>query len=418
MRITDSMMSNNFINSLTQTKSRIDKLSVQIATQSKIQKPSDSPSGTIKINRLNSQISQSDMYTNNIQNGLSFIDNSIMSMERIQTETSQNITKLTELENATNGGNFTSYADAIDLSLKAIMDAANSQYDGKYIFGGTDYSTAPFGMTTDGNAVEIKANDISGKQEIKIAPNISQKLNMSGTEVFATIVKGSGNLNKDGAVGDVTNKQTKVYDSLGNEYTLDLTFTKTADNTYSLSYDILDGSNASIYTTAPAPKELVFDTDKARLKSIDGNSAQQFNIKAADKKIDFQFNLASLSEKSGASAITLSANQKTDIFNTLLTIKENLKLGIKPTADQRKTLENFNKHILSKIAEAGNVSNQFTDVSDQIAQQKMILMNLVSKEKDVDVAKAIMEMQAEDNSLQMAYKMSAMMLPQSILNYL
>lgn len=418
MRITDSMMSNNFINSLTQTKSRIDKLSVQIATQSKIQKPSDSPSGTIKINRLNSQISQSDMYTNNIQNGLSFIDNSIMSMERIQTETSQNITRLTELENATNGGNFTSYADAIDLSLKAIMDAANSQYDGKYIFGGTDYSTAPFGMTTDGNAVEIKANDISGKQEIKIAPNISQKLNMSGTEVFATIVKGSGNLNKDGAVGDVTNKQTKVYDSLGNEYTLDLTFTKTADNTYSLSYDILDGSNASIYTTAPAPKELVFDTDKARLKSIDGNSAQQFNIKAADKKIDFQFNLASLSEKSGASAITLSANQKTDIFNTLLTIKENLKLGIKPTADQRKTLENFNKHILSKIAEAGNVSNQFTDVSDQIAQQKMILMNLVSKEKDVDVAKAIMEMQAEDNSLQMAYKMSAMMLPQSILNYL
>ena len=418
MRITDSMMSNNFINSLTQTKSRIDKLSVQIATQTKIQKPSDSPGGTIKINRLNSQISQSDMYTNNIQNGLSFIDNSIISMERIQSETSQNITKLTELENATNGGDFTSYADAIDLSLKAIMDAANSQYDGKYIFGGTDYSTAPFGMTTDGNAVEVKANDISGKQEIKIAPNISQKLNMSGTEVFATIVKGSGSLDKDEAVGDVTNKQTKVYDSLGNEYTLDLTFTKTADNTYSLSYDILDGSNASIYTSAPAPKELVFNAETARLKSIDGNSAQQFNIKAADKKIDFQFNLASLSEKSGASAITLSANQKTDIFNTLLTIKENLKLGIKPTAEQRTTLENFNKHILSKIAEAGNVSNQFTDVSDQIAQQKMILMELVSKEKDVDVAKAIMEMQAEDNSLQMAYKMSAMMLPQSILNYL
>lgn len=418
MRITDSMMSNNFINSLTQTKARIDKLSIQIATQSKIQKPSDSPSGTIKINRLNSQISQSDMYTNNIQNGLSFIDNSIMSMERIQSETSQNITKLTELENATNGGNFTSYADAIDLSLKAIMDAANSQYDGKYIFGGTDYSSTPFGMTTDGNAVEVKAGDISGKQEIKIAPNISQKLNMSGTEMFATIVKGSGSLDKDGAVGDVTNKQTKVYDSLGNEYTLDLTFTKTANNTYSLSYDILDGSSASIYTLAPSPKELVFDTDTARLKSIDGNSAQQFNIKAADQKIDFQFNMASLSEKSGVSAITLSANQKTDIFNTLLTIKENLKLGIKPTVDQRKTLENFNKHILSKIAEAGNVSNQFTDVSDQIAQQKMILMNLVSNEKDVDVAKAIMEMQAEDNSLQMAYKMSAMMLPQSILNYL
>ena len=418
MRITDSMMSNNFINSLNQTKSRIDKLSVQIATQSKIQKPSDSPGGTIKINRLSSQISQSETYSNNIQNGLSFIDNSIMAMERMQSETSQNITKLTELENATNGGDFTSYADAIDLSLKAIMDSANSQYDGKYIFGGTDYSTEPFGMTADDKAIEVKANDISGKHEIKIASNITQKLNMSGTEIFSTIVKGSGNLNKDAAVGDMTNKQTKVYDALGNEYTLDLTFTKTAANTYSLNYDILDGSSTSIYASAPAAKELVYDPTTTRIKSIDGSTTQQVNIKAADKKIDFMFNLSSVAEKSGATAMTLSANQKADIFNTLLTIKENLKLGIKPTAEQQTTLENFNKHLLAKISEAGNVSNQFTDVQDQIGQQKMILLELVSKEKDVDVAKAIMEMQAEDNTLQMSYKMSAMMLPQSILNYL
>ena len=116
--------------------------------------------------------------------------------------------------------------------------------------------------------------------------------------------------------------------------------------------------------------------------------------------------------------MTLSANQKTDIFNTLLTIKENLKLGIKPTAEQQTQLTNFNKHILAKIAEAGNIANQFTDVQDQITQQKMILLELVSKEKDLDVAKAIMEMQAEDSALQMSYKMSAMMLPQSILNYL
>lgn len=418
MRITDSMMSNNFINSLNQTKSRIDKLSVQIATQSKIQKPSDSPGGTIKINRLNSQISQSETYSNNIQNGLSFIDNSILAMERIQTETSQNLTKLTELENATNGGDFTSYADAIDLSLKAIMDSANSQYDGKYIFGGTDYSTEPFGMTADDKAVEVKASDISGKHEIKIASNITQKLNMSGTEVFATIIKGSGNLNKDAAVGDVTTKQTKVYDALGNEYTLDLTFTKTAANTYSLNYDILDGTSTSIYTAPPAAKELVYDSTSTRLKSIDGSTTQQLNIKVADKKIDFMFNLSSVAEKSGASAMTLSANQKTDIFNTLLTIKENLKLGIKPTVEQRTALETFNKHLLAKISEAGNISNQFTDVQEQIGQQKMILLELVSKEKDVDVAKAVMEMQAEDNALQMSYKMSAMMLPQSILNYL
>ncbi len=418
MRISDSMLTSNFLQALNQNKARVDKLSVQIATQSKIQKPSDSPGGTIRVNKLNNQISQSDTYNNNIQNGLSFINNSINSMETIQSETSQTLTKLTELVNATNGGDFTPYADAIDLSLNAIMDAANSESDGKYIFGGTDYSTAPFGMTADQKAVEVKANDISGKHEIKITPNITQKLNMSGTEIFGTIVKGAGSLSSDGAIGDITSKQTKVYDALGTEYTLDLKFTKTAANTYSLNYDILDGSNASIYASAPSPKEVVFDADTNRLKTIGGNAAQEFNIKAADKKIDFMFNLASVSEKSGASVMTLSANQKTDIFNTLITIKENLKLGIKPTDEQQKAVSDFNKHILSKISEAGNVSNQFSGVADQITQQKSILLELVSKEKDVDVAKAIIELQAENTSLQMSYKMSAMILPQSILNYL
>lgn len=412
------MLTNNFLHALTQSKSRIDKLSVQIATQSKIQKPSDSPGGTIRLNRLNSQLNQSDSYKNNVQNGLAFINSSILSMETIQSETAKSLTKLTELINATNGGDYTTYADAVNSSLTAIMDAANTQSDGKYIFGGTDNSVAPFGMTADNSAVEVKASDISGRQEIKIAPNITQKLNMTGTEIFGTIVNASGSLNKDAAVGDTSSAQTKVYDALGIEYTLNLNFTKTAANTYALNYDILDGTSTSIYSSAPAAKELVYDADTKRLKSIDGNSAQQFNIKAADKKIDFMLNLNSVSEKSGAAVLSMSANQKTDIFNTLIAIKENLKLGIQPTEAQQNAVSDFNKHLLAKISEAGNVSNQFTDVSDQITEQKTILQDLVSKEQDLDVAKAIMEMQAEDNALQMSYKMSAMVLPKSLLNYL
>ncbi|MFA6596784.1 MAG: flagellar hook-associated protein FlgL [Ignavibacteriaceae bacterium] len=418
MRISDAMITNNFNHALNQTKARYDKLSIQIATQNKIQKPSDSPSGTIRINRLTSQMNQSDSFSNNIQNGLSFINNSIMSMESIQTETSSTLTKLTELVNATNGGDYTSYADAIDLSVKAMMDAANAEYDGNYLFGGTDNSAAPFGMTADQQAVEVKANDISGKHEIKISANITQKINMSGTEVFGTIVKGTGTLDKDSVVGDVSSKQTKVYDAEGNEYTLNLNFTKTAANTYSLSYDILDGSNASIYTSAPASQNLVFDADTNRLTTINGNTNQQLNIKAADKKIDFTFDLSSVLEKSGASAMAFSANQKTDIFNTLMAISKNLKLGIAPTAEQQTAVSDFNKHMLSKLGEAGNVSNQFSNVADQNTQQKLILQGLVSKEKDVDMAQAIMDLQAEDNAMQMSYKISAMILPKSLLNYL
>lgn len=412
------MLTNNFITTLTQTKSRIDKLSTQIASQSKIQKPSDSPSGTIRLNRLYGQLSQSDSFNNNIQNGLAFVNSTILSMETIQNETSQTLTKLTELVNATNGGDFTTYADAVDLSLNAILDAANTQSDGKYIFGGTDFSTSPFGLTADGSSVEVKASDISGTQEIKISPNISQKLNMSGTEVFGTIVKGIGSLNKDGAIGDVSSAATKVYDAAGNQYTLNMNYTKSAENTYSLSYDIVDGSGTSVYSSPPAAKELVYDADTGKLSTIDGSSAQQFSIKVPDKKIDFMLNINGLNEKSGASSLAMSANQQMDIFNTLILIRDNLRKGIPPTEAQRATVSDFNKHMLAKLAESGSVSNQFTDVSDQLTQQKTILQELVSKEQDVDIAKAIMEMQTEDNALQMSYKLSAMIMPQSLLNYL
>ncbi len=418
MRVSDLMMSNNFLRNLNRNKSRLEELQSQLSTMKKINRPSDSPAGATKILRLNTQIGQSDLYARNITNSLAFIQETTFNMQNIQDKITEIMSTLTELGNVTNQENLDLFADQIDLALKSILDFANSKYDGKYVFGGTDFSTSPFGFTADGSAIEVKPGDISGKHNVKVGQNIFQKINITGTELFGTIITQSGNLDVNAAVGSVATNQVSIYDADGEQYTLTLNYTKTAANTYNLSYDITDSGGSSVYTTAPAPKQIVFNSTTGRIESIDGGSAAAFNISVPGQNINFNFDPLSLKETNAASSISMSANQDVDIFNTLMNIRDNLRNGIIPTATEENRVKAFNTHLLNKMSELGNVTNQLYASEELIANQKLLLDGLMSKEQDVDVAKAVMDIQTQDYLLQVAYKLSATVLPKSLLDYL
>ncbi|MBZ0199496.1 MAG: hypothetical protein K8H86_06485, partial [Ignavibacteriaceae bacterium] len=239
MRISDSMLTSSYIQNINRARERMDELQRKIATGNKIEKPSDSPAGAAKIMRLTNQLSRSDTYLNNISNSLDFLNDTSLSLESLQNETLSISEKLVQVANDSNIGNYNSFADQIDLALKNMMNLANNESQGKYIFGGTDFSSQPFGTTADGLSVEVKAKNISGENLVKTAATISQKINISGAEVFSTIIKQNGNFDVNAATGDVVNDTTQVYDAEGNQYNLNLTYTKTSANTYSLNYDII-----------------------------------------------------------------------------------------------------------------------------------------------------------------------------------
>lgn len=418
MRISDLMISNNYLRNMDRNKSRLAEIQSHLSSMKKVMRPSDSPAGATKILRLNSQTGQSDIFSKNISNSLAFIQETTFGMENIQTEITKIMATLTEINNATNQENLDLYADQIDLALKAILDSANTKYDGKFLFGGTDYSFAPFGFTGDGQSIEIKPGSISGKQNIKVGQNIFQKINMTGTELFGTIVKQSGNFDLNAAVGAVETNQLSIYDAAGQEYTLSLNYTKTASNTYELTYDVTDSGGTSVYTSAPAPKQIVFSTSTGRIQSIDGNDPAAFNISVPGRTINFTFDPTSLKETDAAASISVSANQDMDIFNTLIFIRDNLRNGIIPGTAEEDRVKEFNRHLLNKMSEIGNITNQLYDAEELLGNQRLILEGLLSKEQDVDVAKAIMDLQTQDYLLQVAYKLSATVLPKSLLDYL
>ncbi len=416
MRISDANIGKTYLNNLNSAKTNVQKLQIELATLNKIQSPSDSPEGTAKIINLSSQLFSNETYSKNIQNSLAFMNESVFAMETIQSSTVNALTTLSQAANSTTT-DLNNLSDQIDNALTAILTAANSQYDGKYLFGGTDFANEPFALSSDGQSYQVNVSDISGKQNVKIAQNMVQAVNIPGSQIFGTAVSLKGNLNSSSAAGSISSNQTKIYDALGNEYTLSISFQKSSANAYQMSFNIIDSSGNSVFSVPPANKQLLFNSD-GNLKTIDGQNPSAFSVKLPGEKIDFQIDPSLLKEKASPESISSSLNQKMDILNTLATIRDNLKKGIRPNEDQTKIVKDFNQKILNKISEAGNVINRLNSADELLSNRKMSLENLISDEKDVDVAKAVTELQQQDYVLQLSYKVSSMLLPKSLVDYL
>lgn len=418
MRISDLMISNNYLGNTNRIKDRISLLNRQILSGNKIEKPSDSPLGTSKLFKISDQLGQIESFQKNIQDSLSFLNETTFAMETIQSQVMDMVSKLTDLQNPINQGNLDLFADMIDNSLKIMLDTANSKSDGKYIFGGTDYSNKPYAISSDNQSYQVNT-DTSGKINVRVSQSVVQGINLPGSELFGTTVSSSGFFNRADAIGTITNSSSTVYDDLGNEYQLQTNYQKTANNTYEMTYDILDSGGITVFAAPPAAKTLVFNSSNGNLISVDGSTSNlSFDVNIPANRIRFNMNLKSLSENDSTTSLRLNANQKMDIFNMLKKISNDLRNGIIPDNEQLAAVENFNSRLTSKQSEVGNTINQISTLDNMLTQQSYNLQDLAQKENGVDVARAIIDLQNQDYLLQISQKLGATLLTQSLLNYI
>ncbi len=418
MRVSDITLATDYLNNLTAAKSKVDNLQNEIATGNKIQQPSDSPGGTSNIIQWNTQLQQMNTYFSNIDNGSSFIQDTTSTMQNIQSEITNVLNDLTSVNNAANSTNLNSFADQINQSLQTIINLANTQSDGKYVFGGTDFSAAPYAMNASNTAVAVQVSDVSGAQKITTSNNIQQQINMTGTEVFGTIVTQNGTIDSGTAIGGTVSSQTNVYDAQGNQYNFKVNYTKTAADTYRMTYDILDSSNNSVLSAPPAAETMVFNSSTGKLQTINNQTPAPIHIEVGSKNIDFSFDPTTVSEVSGTTSLNFSANQQTDIFNTLISIVNQLKAGKTPDPSLVQSVSNFNSRLTNNISKAGNIENQLSNTKNLLTNQQTQLKTMVSNVQGVDIAQSVMDLQNQETLLQMIYKMAGMVSTQSLLNYI
>ncbi len=396
-------------------RDRIAFIQERITTQNKVNKPSDSPLANARIMRLKNQIRNNESFANNIENSVSALESSIVAMEGIQSETQKILVEFTKLNNATVDEDLDVFASNVDAALKSIIDLANSEYNNMYNFAGTNHTGKPFNLSADGKSVTIKS-DLGGVQKIRLSNNVFQKVNITGKELFLPVLEQSGNLDSSAAVGSVQQSSEKIYDADGNEYTVTVSYTKTADNTYDLSYEIVD--SASNVVDSSTVNDLVFDSSSGELVSVNGGDPEDLTVQLDEPKINLVIDFDNMMEKAQDTEIVNSLSQKADIFNTLLSIKEKLRNGERPNEMQTQIVEEFNNHVLDKLSEAGNITNRLNDTLDLLQNQKFELLKLLSTENDVDMAQELIDLESAQFSLDSSYKISSMILPKSLLDYL
>ncbi|MFS0674203.1 flagellar hook-associated protein FlgL [Ornithinibacillus sp. 179-J 7C1 HS] len=188
MRVTQSMLSNNMLRNLSKSYANMGKYMDQLNTGKKINRPSDDPVVAVKGMDYRSQLLQVEQYQRNTNEVHNWMDNSDDALD----QATKALQRMREL--AVQASNDT-YDDAERKHIKAeveqlkehLIDIANTNVNGKYIFNGSDTDKMPIedptNITLDENPVNIEVS--SG---IMIQANVNAN-EIFGNEAFEKIDK-------------------------------------------------------------------------------------------------------------------------------------------------------------------------------------------------------------------------------------
>jgi flagellar hook-associated protein 3 FlgL len=150
MRPVESNWYRDFIYNLTNTKNRYDNAISESTSGKKLNHLSDNPSDMSYVLSLRSKLNQIDQYDKNIESGLGFLNTADSALN-----TSQNlmysIVSLAE-QGASDGTDAEArriLADRVDEMRNELMNYANTEVMGKFVFAGSATDTQPYTKAAD-----------------------------------------------------------------------------------------------------------------------------------------------------------------------------------------------------------------------------------------------------------------------------
>lgn len=194
------MSSQNLISGITSQQNKLYELygKINSTDQLKYDNISENPIDASDILRINKQLSEIGAYSKNIENARLQINQQDSVFSSI-VEKMQRINDLAiQAANTPSGEEgFKACALEIEELTQSVIDMANTQYDGKYIFAGTNVTTEPFSMTDDGSIVyngTPETNTAGYQRSLDISDGVKIELNSAGDTIFGTYDANDPNL--------------------------------------------------------------------------------------------------------------------------------------------------------------------------------------------------------------------------------
>lgn len=227
IRVSDNSTATNLASRINAQRGRISILEEQLASGKRINRPSDDPVGAeavIKLRTSQKEIEQFQRTTETAQQKLIAADDSLNSYEnllqRVRTLVTQGLSD-TATQPAKNA-----LATEIENLRGRILNLANSNYNGEYLFGGTRQNTPPYDQTTAAPAAVASNPQYiqlePGTTAVAVGVTAESFLSDSTSDIFTdlnnavTALRGTGDPVVDRTTLETTMSRIATYNDLAN----------------------------------------------------------------------------------------------------------------------------------------------------------------------------------------------------------
>lgn len=150
MRITQNMMTDQFIYNITNTNNQMQNLENELSTGKTLNEPSDNPLAVSQDMSIRSSLSQTTAYQSTINSGLTWMQNTSSALSQMQTALNSIQNVVSEGINSTNQSpsSLQALSETAQQLAGNIYQELNAQQGTRYLFGGTNDLTAPSSITS------------------------------------------------------------------------------------------------------------------------------------------------------------------------------------------------------------------------------------------------------------------------------
>lgn len=229
MRITNKMMSNNYMRDMNRNLNNLNKINTQLTSGKEISRPSDNPFKVARSMQLHSDINTNSQYNENIKDTINHLETTDQALEQA-TNVMQRVRELmVSAGNAAYGSDEKqAITDEINEKYAEFTQILNTNFDGKYIFGGTKAGSKPldikedpitgnkymFYIDKDGNELKVDSEDpytknqlgmIDSELMVEVSQGVTMGYNVNATEVLNITNSDGKEINVMSLLSNITN---------------------------------------------------------------------------------------------------------------------------------------------------------------------------------------------------------------------
>ena len=159
-RVSDLMLRQQLTNQIDASQTQMLQAQEQLSTGKSFQLPGENPTAALEATDLQRLVAQNSQVQTNIQSAQSYLSATDSAMTSISSLLSNiRATALGAVGTTETTAQQQAAAAQIEADLQQLVSAGNQQFDGRYLFGGSENSAPPFTINSSG-AVQYSGNNV------------------------------------------------------------------------------------------------------------------------------------------------------------------------------------------------------------------------------------------------------------------